>query len=157
MRTIVAALISGLLFGVGLAVSQMIDPRKVLGFLDIGAIPSGGWDPSLAFVMAGALGIAAIGFRAATRRERAFDGSAFAPPRREIEARLVIGSLIFGVGWGLVGFCPGPAVASLAFAAPKSFLFVAAMLAGMAAYRLGVRRTGERRAVASSSSKAASP
>jgi len=140
MRRIAIALVSGLLFGIGLAVSQMINPSKVLAFLDIGAIGSGGWDPSLGFVMAGALLVAAIGFRVARRRERALDGSAFAPARRGVEARLVIGSLLFGAGWGLVGFCPGPALASLAFGMSESFLFVAAMLAGMAAYRFGLQR-----------------
>jgi uncharacterized protein len=136
----IAALLSGLVFGVGLAVSQMINPAKVLAFLDVGGIPAGVWDPSLALVMAEALLLAGIGFRLAQGRERALDGAEFAkPPRREIDARLIAGALLFGAGWGLVGFCPGPAVASLAFGAGKSFLFVAAMLAGMAIHRYATR------------------
>ena len=136
MRTTIAALLSGLVFGIGLAVSGMINPAKVLAFLDFGGIPAGVWDPSLAFVMAGALMVAAVGFRPARGRERPLDGGSFAdPPRRDIDARLVAGALIFGAGWGLVGFCPGPAIASLAYGAGKSFLFVAAMLAGMAVHR----------------------
>jgi uncharacterized protein len=140
MRTTIAAFVSGLVFGIGLAVSQMINPAKVLAFLDFGGIPAGAWDPSLALVMAGALLLAGIGFRLARGRERALDGGKFAePPRREIDARLVAGALLFGAGWGLVGFCPGPALASLALGAGKSFLFVFAMLAGMAIHRYAIR------------------
>jgi uncharacterized membrane protein YedE/YeeE len=145
MRTAIAALLSGLIFGIGLALSQMISPAKVLAFLDFGAIATGGWDPSLAFVMAGALAVAGLGFRIAQRRTRPLDGGNFAaPPRRDIDARLVVGALVFGAGWGLVGFCPGPAVASLAFGAAKSFLFVAAMLAGMALHRFAVPAPSDR-------------
>lgn len=140
MRTTVAALLSGLIFGIGLAVSQMINPSKVLAFLDIGGIPANAWDPSLAFVMAGALVVTAIGYRLTRARAHALDGSGFVePPRRDIDAKLVAGALLFGAGWGLVGFCPGPAVASLAFGASKSLLFVAAMLAGMAIHRFADR------------------
>lgn len=139
MRTTIAALLSGLVFGIGLAISGMINPAKVLAFLDFGGIPAGAWDPSLAFVMAGALAVAAVGFRLARGRDRPLDGGSFAePPRRDIDARLVAGAIIFGAGWGLVGFCPGPAIASLAFGAGKSFLFVVAMLAGMALHRYGM-------------------
>ena len=133
------ALLAGILFGLGLAVSQMVNPAKVLGFLDIAAawrpVP-GGWDPSLAFVMAGALAVTAVGFRLALRRPAPVFGTAFDLPRATaIDRPLLTGAAIFGVGWGLVGFCPGPALASLVFGLPQSFLFVAAMVAGALLYR----------------------
>ena len=138
-----AALLSGLLFGAGLVVSQMVNPAKVLGFLDIAAAwapGAGGWDPSLAFVMAGALAVTAVGFRLAARRPAPILGGAFELPRsRDIDRRLVAGAALFGVGWGLVGFCPGPAIASLAFGLPQSIVFVAAMAAGALLYHGGGR------------------
>jgi len=131
------ALIAGLLFGIGLTVSQMVNPAKILAFLDLGGIPSGTWDPSLAFVMAGALAIAAPGFLLARRRSAPWAGGRFAiPERRDLDGRLVGGALLFGIGWGLVGYCPGPAVAGLAFGLPQTYGFVAAMLLGMLAFRL---------------------
>ena len=133
------ALLAGILFGLGLAVSQMVNPAKVLGFLDIAAAwqpVAGGWDPSLALVMAGALAVSAVGFRLALRRPAPVFGAAFDLPRMTaIDVRLVAGAAIFGVGWGLVGFCPGPAFASLVFGLPRSFVFVAAMVAGAWVYR----------------------
>ena len=112
----------------------MIDPAKVLGFLDIAGI----WDPSLAFVMIGAIPIAAIGYRATqARRGPVLDTRFYGPSRTRVDARLVFGSALFGVGWGLVGYCPGPALASLALGRWQSFVFVAAMLVGMVGYRLG--------------------
>jgi uncharacterized protein len=130
----IAALVAGLIFGVGLAVSQMINPAKVLGFLDI----AGAWDPSLALVMAGALGVAAVGYHYALSRSRPWFADAYnLPTAGRIDARLLAGAAIFGVGWGLVGFCPGPAVASLAFGSIEAVIFVSAMLAGMALYRVG--------------------
>lgn len=133
MRMIAAALVSGLLFGAGLAVSQMVNPAKVLGFLDI----AGAWDPSLAFVLGGAVAVWAAAF-AISRRMRAplFALGFSIPSRRDIDARLVGGAALFGVGWGLAGYCPGPAVSSLALGHWEPAVFIAAMLAGMFAFRL---------------------
>jgi uncharacterized membrane protein YedE/YeeE len=122
----------GLLFGIGLLVSGMSDPGKVLGFLDL----AGAWDPSLALVMAGAIGVGLIGFRLV----RDWDASLLGlpmhlPAKGEIDRRLVVGSFVFGVGWGLAGFCPGPALVALGTGSVEAFVFVAAMLAGMAAFQ----------------------
>ncbi len=133
MLRIVSAFASGLLFGLGLTVSHMINPAKVLGFLDI----AGDWDPSLAFVMLGALAMAAPGYALAKRLNRPLCAEAFAPPARtEIDRRLIVGELLFGIGWGLVGYCPGPALASLGFGGGKTLLFVAAMLIGMTIFAM---------------------
>lgn len=133
MLGLVAALGAGVLFGVGLVVSQMIDPGKVLAFLDV----AGRWDPSLALVMAGALGVTLVGYRLALKRPAPLLADGFGlPTRRDIDARLIGGAALFGLGWGLVGFCPGPALASLAYGRLSSVLFVAAMLLGMALYRV---------------------
>ena len=127
MRSICIAL-SGLVFGLGLCISQMIDPIKVLGFLDV----TGKWDPSLALVMIGALIVAAPGFSAVLRRSRPIYADEFpTPSKSSVDSRLIAGGLLFGCGWGLVGFCPGPSIASLAYGLPSSFIFVAAMLAGI--------------------------
>jgi uncharacterized membrane protein YedE/YeeE len=124
----------GLLFGVGLIVSGMTDPGKVLGFLDL----FGAWDPSLAFVMGGAILVGLGAFAVAKRRTTSFLGGAMhLPQRRDIDRRLVVGSLTFGAGWGLAGFCPGPALVSLGALQPKAVVFVVAMLVGMAIYELG--------------------
>ena len=132
MGQIIAALAAGLLFGTGLTVSQMINPAKVLGFLDI----TGNWDPSLAFVLAGAVGTVALGFLFVRRRRTAplFAATFDAPTARDIDRNLVFGATLFGIGWGLVGLCPGPALAALAIAPAEVALFVAAMLIGMAAF-----------------------
>ena len=131
-----AAFLAGLLFGIGLIVSGMSDPSKVLGFLDV----AGGWDPSLAFVMAGAVAVSVFAFAFAGRRATAMLGGAMQlPGRRDIDNRLVGGSLVFGVGWGLAGYCPGPALVSFGSGVDKAAVFVAAMLAGMAAYALAER------------------
>ena len=131
MRRIATALVSGLLFGIGLAVSQMINPAKVLAFLDI----AGAWDPSLALVMAGAVPVAAIGFAILGRRQCTLLGEPVQlPTSRVIDRRLVLGSLAFGVGWGLAGFCPGPAWVAAGTGAPRALVFLAAMLAGMAVF-----------------------
>jgi len=133
-----AALVAGLVFGIGLAVSRMVDPGKVLAFLDV----AGRWDPSLALVMAGALAVTLIGYRLALKRPAPLLADGFRlPTRRDVDARLVGGAALFGVGWGLVGFCPGPALASLAYGQLSSVLFVAAMLLGMALYRAIARPT----------------
>lgn len=126
----------GLLFGAGLIVSGMADPAKVLGFLDVAAIATGAWDPSLAFVMLGAIAVALPGFRLATRRGAPVFADGFRlPGRSDIDRRVVVGPAIFGVGWGLAGLCPGPALVGLGFGQPAAFLFVAAMAAGMLAAR----------------------
>jgi len=128
---ILIALGSGLLFGLGLIVSGMTDPAKVSGFLDV----AGAWDPSLAFVMGGAILVAAPAFRLAARRRTTLTGAPLVlPAPGRIDRRLLLGSLAFGAGWGLAGFCPGPALASLLAGSGKPLLFVLAMLAGMALF-----------------------
>ena len=125
---IAASLIAGLLFGVGLIVSGMADPAKVLGFLDL----AGAWDPSLALVMAGAIAVGAVAFRLAGKRATSLLGLKMnLPDARQIDRRLVGGSLLFGIGWGIAGFCPGPALVSLGMGQAKAAVFVLAMLAGM--------------------------
>lgn len=130
---ILANFLLGLLFGIGLIVSGMADPAKVLGFLD----PLGRWDPSLAFVMAGAVLVAFVGYRLAFRRGRPLLAPSFQlPTRTYIDQRLVVGAGLFGIGWGLGGFCPGPALVSLGLGSPGVLVFVPAMLLGMWAARL---------------------
>src|SRR5690606_9915120 len=128
----------GLLFGTGLILSGMTDPGKVLGFLDL----FGPWDPSLALVMDGAILVAVFAFTIAKKRTTTFLGGAMQlPTARDIDHRLVVGGLVFGAGWGLAGFCPGPAIVSLGAEQPKAALFVLAMLAGMLVYKLVDRRS----------------
>jgi uncharacterized membrane protein YedE/YeeE len=127
------ALLSGLLFGVGLIVSGMSNPAKVLAFLDL----AGHWDPSLAFVMGGAIAVAAPAFAWARRSKKTLLATPLhLPEKRAIDRRLVGGSLLFGAGWGVAGFCPGPALVAAAAGFPGALLFAAAMLAGMALYSL---------------------
>jgi uncharacterized membrane protein YedE/YeeE len=134
---ILMALITGLVFGIGLIVSGMTNPAKVLGFLDL----AGRWDPSLALVMAGAILVALPAFRVAARRRQSLLGEPMhLPTATRIDRRLVLGSLAFGAGWGLAGFCPGPALASLATGAVQPLIFCAAMLAGMGIFELIERR-----------------
>ena len=131
-RQTLIALASGTLFGAGLAVSGMLDPGRVRAFLDV----FGAWDPTLAFVMAGAIVPMAIAWRIVKRRSAPLADTSFHLPATDpIDARLVAGSALFGVGWGLVGLCPGPAVAALALRPEPAAVFVAAMLAGMALHR----------------------
>lgn len=140
---VVAALVAGALLGAGLSVSAMINPAKVLAFLDLGAISEGLWDPSLALVMAGALAVTAAGYALAFRRRAPLLASSFSvPTSRAIDARLLGGASLFGVGWGLVGYCPGPAIAGLGLGLAKTWLFVAAMVAGMLLHRVFVERPG---------------
>lgn len=128
MKNRLSEFLVGLLFGLGLILSGMTDPGKVLGFLDLAGL----WDPSLAFVMGGAIAVGALAFAVAKKRTRSFLGGAMhVPTARDIDKRLVLGSLVFGVGWGLAGFCPGPAIVSAAAGQPKAMVFIAAMLAGM--------------------------
>ena len=133
MRQIAAALLAGSLFGLGLVLSRMVDPLKVQAFLDV----TGDWDPSLALVMAAAIPMAALG-PALVRRLGAPLLAPYParPPATSVDARLIAGAVLFGAGWGLVGYCPGPALASLGNGAAGTWIFAAAMLAGMAAYRL---------------------
>jgi uncharacterized membrane protein YedE/YeeE len=124
--------LAGLTFGIGLVVSGMANPAKVLNFLDL----AGSWDPSLAFVMAGAVAATMIGYRLVLAHSKPIFAPAFQlPTRHDIDARLVTGAALFGIGWGLAGFCPGPALTSLGLGAPGTLAFVPAMLAGMAAAR----------------------
>jgi len=135
----ISAFAVGLLFGIGLIVSGMSDPFKVIGFLDI----AGAWDPSLAFVMMGAVVVGLVGFRVAGRRKQSVLGGPMRlPAQRALDRRLVLGSFAFGVGWGLAGFCPGPAFVALGAGYAKAALFVGAMLAGMALYEVIERRSG---------------
>ena len=132
-----ASLLAGLVFGLGLIVSGMANPAKVLGFLDL----AGHWDPSLAFVMAGAIAVGAIAFAVANRRAVSILGAEMRlPSARHIDRRLVLGSVLFGIGWGVAGFCPGPALVSLGMGEIKALVFVAAMLMGMGAFELFERR-----------------
>jgi uncharacterized protein len=127
----IAALAAGLVFGIGLILSGMTDPGKVIGFLDV----AGRWDPSLAFVMGGAILVGFFAFRLAGRRGQAFLGGAMQlPQRRDIDARLIAGSVLFGIGWGLAGFCPGPALVSFGSGVDQAAVFVVGMLAGMAVH-----------------------
>jgi uncharacterized membrane protein YedE/YeeE len=138
-----SAFAAGLVFGVGLIVSGMTDPGKVIGFLDL----AGRWDPSLAFVMGGAVLVGAFAFRFAGRRATTFLGGAMQLPRnRDVDKRLLAGSVLFGIGWGLAGFCPGPALVSLGSGVNEAAAFVAAMLVGMLVYTAAeriVRRPAE--------------
>jgi uncharacterized membrane protein YedE/YeeE len=133
--------IVGLLFGWGLLISGMTDPGKVIGFLDL----TGSWDPSLAVVMGGAIAVGFFAFGTAKKRTSNFLGGALhLPTSSDIDKRLILGALLFGAGWGLAGFCPGPGIVSMAAGQPKAAVFVVAMLAGMLVFewmdRLG-RRT----------------
>jgi uncharacterized membrane protein YedE/YeeE len=127
----------GLLFGIGLLVSGMTDPAKVQGFLDL----AGAWDPSLAFVMGGAILVGLVAFAVAkTRTQSLLGGAMHLPTSRDIDRRLVIGSLLFGAGWGLAGFCPGPGLVAMGAGEPKAALFVAAMVGGMLLFEVIDRR-----------------
>ena len=123
----------GLLFGIGLMLSGMTDPGKVIGFLDL----FGTWDPSLALVMGGAIMVGFFAFAVAKKRTTTFLGGVMRfPTTMDIDKKLVLGSLMFGTGWGLAGFCPGPALVSMADGQPKALLFVVAMLVGMVGFEL---------------------
>ena len=130
---VLIALVAGLLFGVGLILSGMTNPSKVLGFLDL----TGNWDPSLAFVMGGALLVGSVAFPLAAKRAKSVLGDPMRlPAATQIDRRLVLGGLTFGAGWGLAGYCPGPALASLVKGGVKPLLFFIAMLTGMALFAL---------------------
>lgn len=131
---VLASFICGLIFGLGLFISGMMQPAKVLGFLDIFAAPSGGWDPSLALVMAAALAVTAPGYALARRRAPLFASQARWPTATAIDRPLFVGAALFGIGWGLVGLCPGPAIENLATLSPGVIVFVIAMAIGMLAH-----------------------
>jgi uncharacterized membrane protein YedE/YeeE len=138
MKQALWAFALGLVFGAGLVISGMSNPARVIGFLDI----TGAWDPTLAFVMAGAVSVFGVAYRLAQRRTRPLLASDFTvPDRKAIDQPLVGGAMIFGVGWGLSGFCPGPAVVSAGFGEPRVWVFVAAMVAGILAFRFVLRRS----------------
>ncbi len=129
----IASIVCGLIFGAGLVISDMVNPGRVLAFLDV----AGSWDPSLAFVMGGALVPSAVAYVIRRRRSAPLLDSRFhVPANTAIDRRLVAGAALFGIGWGLVGFCPGPAIAALSTGRWEAVLFVAAMLVGMSAYRV---------------------
>ncbi|MFT4149828.1 MAG: YeeE/YedE family protein [Paracoccaceae bacterium] len=131
-----AALVAGAIFGFGLSLSGMVDPTRVRGFLDIG---SGHWDASLIFVLGGAVAVALPGVALAHRMRRpVLDDQFHLPQKTAIDRRLILGSAIFGAGWGLAGFCPGPALSALTTGLPSVILFVAAMAAGMALHDHGL-------------------
>lgn len=134
---IIAALFAGVVFGLGITVSGMINPAKVLNFFDI----AGNWDPTLALVMASALATTAIGYRLVLARKSPVAASQFAmPTRKEIDAPLLLGSAVYGLGWGLIGYCPGGAVPALGLGRIEPFVFVAALIAGMGLARFASRR-----------------
>ncbi|MES3000115.1 MAG: YeeE/YedE family protein [Pseudomonadota bacterium] len=127
------SLLAGLVFGLGLIVSGMANPAKVLGFLDL----AGPWDPSLAFVMAGAIAVGVVAFAIARRRTVSFLGLEMRlPSSNRPDTRVLIGSVVFGIGWGIAGFCPGPALVALGMGEGKALVFVLAMLAGMALFEV---------------------
>ncbi len=133
MRTTLIALACGLLFGAGLAISGMTNPARVIGFLDV----FGAFDPTLAFVMLGALIPMGLAWRLKARRERPMAAQSFSvPSTTTVDARLVAGAALFGVGWGVAGLCPGPALANLALSPLPAAVFVSAMAGGMALYRM---------------------
>lgn len=131
MKQTIIALIAGLLFGLGLAISQMIDPNRVLGFLDVAGV----WDPTLIFVLGGAVGVTLITFRYILRQPHPLFAAGFQlPTKQDVDAPLIIGSALFGIGWGISGFCPGPGITALMLGAWNPLLFVVAMVAGSYLY-----------------------
>lgn len=138
MRTQAGALLAGTLFGLGLAVSQMVNPEKVLAFLNV----SGDWDPSLALVLAAALAVSAIGYRLAVRRDAPLLADRFRlPSRTDLDAKLIGGAAIFGAGWGLAGYCPGPAISAIALGSWEPFVFIAGLALGSLIQSLIGRRS----------------
>ena len=133
MKSAISAFIAGLVFGLGLILSEMVNPKRVRGFLDI----TGDWDPTLVFVMGGAVLVTAIGFRLVFLRDKPWFSDTFSVPgNRLIDHRLVLGAVLFGIGWGIAGFCPGPAIVGLATLNLDILIFVLAMIAGMKLFGL---------------------
>lgn len=146
MRNLVS-LASGLLFGLGLMVSDMVDPARVLAFLNVAGMADGTWDPTLMFVMGGAMAVSAAAWLISYRRAKTLLGGALPPPpKQEVDARLIGGAAIFGVGWGLVGICPGPAVVGATLGGSSTAIFVVSMLVGMAAFSALDARSRQARA-----------
>lgn len=142
MKYVLSSFAAGLVFGIGLLLSGMANPEKVLGFLDL----AGAWDPSLALVMAGAIIVGIIAFAIARQRDTSFLGFDMRlPTRNDISTRLIVGSLIFGAGWGLAGFCPGPGIVALGAGEPKGVVYVISMVAGMVLFQMVERRRQENR------------
>lgn len=134
MKAVLSAFAAGLLFGIGLIASEMVNPAKVIGFLDLFG---GAWDPSLAFVMGGALVTTFIGYRFVLKRERPIVAEEFdLPTKTALDQRLIVGSGLFGIGWGMAGYCPGPAIVALPFMYTETFIFIAAMAVGMIIFNL---------------------
>lgn len=141
MMRMITSLIAGLVFGIGLIISGMTNPAKVLGFLDLAGL----WDPSLALVMGGAIAVGVLAFQIARKRSKSLLGDPMRlPVATQVDRRLLLGGLAFGVGWGLAGFCPGPALASLATGGVKPAIFTVAMIAGMVIYELLERASAVR-------------
>ncbi len=137
MNKIVIALLCGVIFGLGLSLSQMLNPNKVLSFLDL----AGNWDPSLAFVMMGALAVAMPAYQLIQKRHKPFLEDGFhVSHKTAIDKPLILGAALFGIGWGMTGYCPGPAVASLGFGAPEAFVMVVAIYAGFFAERFFAKK-----------------
>src|SRR6516164_1610617 len=137
---ILASLVCGFVFGCGLVISGMVQPTKVLGFLDLFSIPSGTWDPSLAVVMAAALAVAGLGYALLGTRPPLFERKSLWPTKKDIDRSLLSGALLFGVGWGLIGLCPGPAIVNLSTLSLPVIIFVIAMAIGMVAHDLWLAR-----------------
>lgn len=144
--TVYTSLLAGLVFGFGLLISGMADPNKVLGFLDL----AGPWDPSLALVMGGAIAVGLVAFAVARQRTVSFLGAEMKlPSARQIDRRLILGSMLFGVGWGVAGLCPGHALVSIGTGQIKAVVFVSAMVAGMGVFEWLERRQSQRTATVS--------
>ena len=139
MKNRISEFVVGLIFGLGLIVSGMANPQKVLGFLDL----AGPWDPSLALVMGGAVAVGLLGFALARKRERSLLGEPMQlPSRKDIDTPLLLGGALFGIGWGLAGYCPGPALVGVTAGVGSAIIFTLAMLAGMLLFGLWQRRRG---------------
>ncbi|MGC5198426.1 DUF6691 family protein [Aphanothece microscopica] len=147
MPAILLSLFTGVVFGAGLAISDMVNPARVLNFFDV----TGTWDPTLLFVMSGALAVTAIGYRLTFARGKTLTGGNFnLPDLKQIDLPLLGGAAVFGIGWGIAGFCPGPAIAALVSLQPKVWLFVVAMAAGMAGTKYWRSRTASVKATPTS-------
>ncbi len=144
--SLITQFLIGLLFGSGLTLAGMTNPQKIQNFLDVAAIPSGTWDPSLAFVMAAGTLVTYLGYKLVLKRKRPiFDTQFHLPKKKSLDAPVIVGPAIFGIGWGLGGFCPGPAFTALGTGSSQAAIFIVAMLGGMVAARLiALKRIGEK-------------